>query len=147
KHLLPLLEARSATFTVDVGKGDVTVAARLPFATEEAAREGEKAAPALLDLTRAGLAMGIDRLGKEKPRTDDEKAQLGLLLGALRAGEAGLKAARRGRSGAVVQGAVRVRTAEPATALAVTAFGLFGVRGPSAPPEGLPREGPTDRGR
>jgi hypothetical protein len=147
KPFLPLLEARSATFTVDVGKGDVTVTARLPFATEEAARQGEKAAAALLDLTRAGLAMGIGKLGKEKPRTDDEKALLGLLLGALRDAEAGLKAARPERSGAVVQGAVRVRTAEPATALAVTAYGLFGVRGPSAPPEGLPREGPTERAR
>jgi hypothetical protein len=61
----PLLEARYATLTVDVG-AETRADVKLVFANEKDAKAGLKPARDGLDLARAGLERGVDELGKEK---------------------------------------------------------------------------------
>jgi prepilin-type processing-associated H-X9-DG protein len=61
----PLLRAQSAALTLDLG-ATARADLRLAFAGEADAREGQKALNALLDLGRAGLAQGIEEVGKQK---------------------------------------------------------------------------------
>jgi hypothetical protein len=61
----PLLAALSATLTVDVAEQS-RVAARMTFATEAAAKAGEKPLRTGLELARGGLDQGIDALAAEE---------------------------------------------------------------------------------
>ncbi|HZT80971.1 MAG TPA: DUF1559 domain-containing protein, partial [Gemmataceae bacterium] len=100
----PLLEARSAVATLDLGK-EMTAAARLEFANETAAGEGEKAAKALTELGRQFLAKVQGDLGQDKGAAQ--------LVGVLKQAGAALKAARVRKQGAALEAKATIQ-AEPA---------------------------------
>ncbi len=61
--LKPLLKARSALLTVDLGE-DLKAEARLTFAGESDAKAGEEAADSALDLARSGMVMELQEAKK-----------------------------------------------------------------------------------
>jgi hypothetical protein len=144
-EVAPLFEARSATITVDVGKDAVTLSARVRFADEGAAKEGEKAAAALLDEMRKGVRTGIDEIGKQKPRDDVEKAMTDLFLRTLKDADAALKTAKPERKGNVVHGDLRVPSAEPASAVigSVVALGWVRYKAAEPPKEEFRKDAPV----
>jgi hypothetical protein len=138
--LLPLLEARSATATLSAGKDGLTAHVRFLFATEAAARDGEKAGAAAVEMARKEIAKGIEEMGGKKPRNDEEKAILDLMLQAMKEVETALKTAKVERAGNVVQGTLRSPSFAPASAVVFTTWFLFAPRSSPKPPP--PRDAP-----
>ncbi len=89
---LPLLKARSAVFTADLGK-KLMAEGKLDFAGESDAKAGEKAVNAALDLARGGLVMGLQQMGKQK-----ETERFVALLEEVQSGIRAAKVERNGSS-------------------------------------------------
>jgi hypothetical protein len=135
--LAPLAEAKSATVTINTSKEDVTVEVRLPFATEEAAMKGEKAAEAGLEMARKALPMARAHLEKQPAEKDSERMIREKMVRSLKDLETSLKTAAPQRKGSVVVGTLRVKTADPVGGLLLLLMPRGGSSS-SKPPEGKP---------
>jgi hypothetical protein len=143
--LLPLFEAASATLSIDAGKDELRIDGRLTFATEDAAKESEKAALAARDLLRKQLAQGIEDLGKAKPEKV-EQAVIDLFLRFLKDLDAALQTAKPERRGPALHGHLLVKTPEPASIL-LLAYVVPRLSFPPEPPKPPEKEKPLDQRR
>ena len=98
--LKPLLKARSALLTVDLGD-EATAEARLTFAGESDAKEGEEAVNAALDLARFGMVTQLQQVKKEKGTTR--------IVALLEDVQAGLRAAKVETKGSAVAATMAVK--------------------------------------
>ncbi len=131
KPLLPLFDARSGSVLVDADK-ELQINVKMSFATEDAAREGEKAGAALLDLIRTNLPKMIAQLEKAP------KEMQALVAGPIQTFkeiQTALKTAAFQRKGMDLQGSMQVKTAEPASSFVlIGALFFVGRAAPAAPP-------------
>lgn len=96
----PLLEARYATLTVDVG-AETRADVKLVFADEKGAKAALKPARDGLDLARAGLERGVDELGKQK--------EMASTVELLKQVQTSLKAAKIEQDGKTLQSSARLK--------------------------------------
>ncbi len=98
--LKPLLKARSALLTVDLGE-DLEAEARLTFAGESDAKAGEEAADSALDLARSGMVMELQE-AKKQPG-------MGRIVALLEDVQAGLRSAKVETKGSAVTATMTVK--------------------------------------
>ena len=98
--LKPLLKARSALLTVDLGE-DAKAEARLTFAGESDAKAGEEAADSALDLARSGMVMELQE-AKKQPR-------MGRIVALLEDVQAALRSAKVETKGSAVTATMTVK--------------------------------------
>jgi hypothetical protein len=141
--LAPLAEAQSATLTINAGK-ELVAHARASFATEEAAKEGEKAAEAGLELARKSIPMLIEKIEKEPTNKEFEKTLQAKMVRSLKDTEKALKSAKAERKGSVVEGTLRVETPDTISMLFLFLMPRGAAKPPSPPP---PVDKPSKDGR
>jgi hypothetical protein len=131
--LAPLTEAQSAIITINTGK-ELVVNVRLPFATEEAAKEGEKAAEAGLEMARKAIPMLIDKVEKQPADDPLYKTMQAKVVRALKDTEKALKRAAPERKGSVVEGTLRVETPDTVSMLVLFMMPRAAGKAPPPPP-------------
>ncbi len=90
----PLLKAKTAVYTVDLGD-EIKTNVRINFDGEADAKQGEEAVNAALDMARAGLVKAIEQAQQQKELAD--------FVGLLKDAQAALRAAKVERSGSTVE--------------------------------------------
>jgi prepilin-type processing-associated H-X9-DG protein len=118
----PLLKARAATLTFDLGD-KVRADLRVAFGSEADAKAGEKALQVALKMGQGILGQGIKELTEQKAPAE--------VVGLLRKVDAALKGSPLKRSGTAVVGAAEVRI-DPATLGAVAVQGVQQARAAAA---------------
>src|SRR5262249_28722820 len=111
KLVLPLFDAKSGVVVVDADK-ELSINVTLSFATEDAAKEGEKAGAALLDLIRTNLPKMLADMEKA-PK--EFQAMVEGPVKTLKEIQTALKTAAFQRKGMDLQGALQVKTTDAAS--------------------------------